>query len=256
MGASKSLVYFGYLGDEATADEIVGPRLDFMADQLRWLSALIDQLAEPVERLVAYVAPRSWDDRVHAAIAHHRFAVDPASIRSERRNSFEYAGFRAMKAQAAERPPDDLIYYCHSKGITQLSSSKMGLFRLHSEVGLTADLAALTGDADLTRAGLFPSKWGWCWNNFFWVKAGYMARLAVEESPDRYHYESLIGDPGDKEGYRRVLPLIDRLPFDATGIAAQPWYRPQELNSSILLETCYRYAAMAAPDPAARAARD
>ncbi|ATE64462.1 hypothetical protein [Rhizorhabdus dicambivorans] len=247
MRQSRSVVYFAFLGDEDADPAAMPARLGFMGEQLRWIAELIRPSAEPIEVVVAYVAPRAWDAEVHHAIASHGFSIDPASIESDRRNRFEYPGFRAMKAVAERSSPDHLIYYCHSKGISQLSPGKMGLFRLHTEVGLTADLALLTGNPAITRAGLFPSRRGWCWHNFFWIKAGYMARLPVEESDDRYHFEALIGDHGDRQGYEGVLPLIDRLPFADTGIAAQPWYRPEETTSATLVETCYRYAGLQSP---------
>lgn len=255
MHISRSVVYFGYLGDEDSDGDVVRRRLSFMGEQLQWLSELIAASRDRIEVLVPYVAPRAWDAEVHSAIARHGFRIDPASIHSDRRNRFEYPGFRAMKTLAEGLAPDDLIYYCHSKGILQLSPSKMGLFRLHTEVGLTANLDMLTTNPGLTRAGLFPSQPGWCWHNFFWIKADYMAGLTVEESADRYHFEALIGGQRDREGYRGVLPLIDRLPFDATGIAAKPWYRPEETTSPALIATCYHYASLQslADSPNARA---
>lgn len=246
----KSVVYYGYLGEEGTDDEILRQRLGFMEVQLQWLADLITLSPEPIDVLVAYLAPTPWDDAVRAIASRRGFRIDPAcSADDERRNRFEYPGFRAMKALALTAAPDDLIYYCHSKGIVQLSPTKMGLFRLHSHVGLTADLSAMIADPAITRAGIFPSKRGWCWHNFFWIKAGHMAALPVEESADRYHFEALIGDYDDIEGYKGVLPLIDRLPFDATGIEARPWYRPAETGSPTLTATCGRYAAMPSPAP-------
>lgn len=50
------------------------------------------------------------------------------------------------------------------------------------------------------------------------------------------------------DGYRGALPLIDRLPFDATGIAVKPWYRPEETTSPALLDTCYHDASLPSPD--------
>lgn len=247
MNIRRSVVYFGYLGDGDTDAELVRRRLGFMDSQLQWLSTLIRASGHAIDGLVPYVAPRAWDEEVHGLIRRHGFRVDPASIEADRRNRFEYPGFRAMKTLAAASAPDDLIYYCHSKGIVQLAQGKMGLFRLHTHVGLTADLTRLTADPALTRAGLFPSKWGWCWYNFFWIKAGYMAGLTVEESADRYHFEALIGDQADKEGHRGVLPLIDQLPFAETGIAVQPWYRPVETASPVLDESYQRYARAASP---------
>ena len=252
MGSSRSVVYFGYLGEEGTDGEVLPRRLGFMEAQLQWLSGLIRMSEERIEVVVAYVAPRAWDTHVHGAISRHGFAIDAPSIASDRRNRFEYPGFRALKAVAERSRPDDLIYYCHSKGILQQSPSKMGLFRLHSAVGLTADLAPLTRSRDISRAGLFPSRRGWCWHNFFWIKAGYMAGLTVEESADRYHYEALIGAGGSEEGYRGVLPLIDRVPPEDSGIACKPWYRPEETTSPALLATCYRYAALESPADADR----
>jgi hypothetical protein len=247
MSISRSVVYFAYLGEEGTDAGVVRQRLSFMGRQLQWLSDLIEASQDPIEVVVPYVAPRAWDADVHGAIARHGFRIDPASIHSDRRNSFEYPGFRAMRTLAEGAAPDDLIYYCHSKGIVQLAESKMGLFRLHTDVGLTADLGLLTTDPNLTRAGLFPSKWGWCWYNFFWIKAGYMAGLTVQESADRYHFEALIGDYDDKEGYRGVLSLIDRLPFENSGIAAKPWYRAEETASPALSATYKHYAGLESP---------
>ncbi|MCZ4342061.1 hypothetical protein O4H52_10620 [Sphingomonadaceae bacterium G21617-S1] len=247
MSISRSVVYFAYLGDEDTDDGVVRQRIAYMDRQLRWLSDLIIASGDPIEVLVPYVAPRAWDGEVHATIARHGFRVDPASIESDRFNRFEYPGFRAMKTLAQRSAPEDLIYYCHSKGIVQLAESKMGLFRLHTEVGLTANLEMLTATPHLTRAGLFPSKFGWCFYNFFWIKAGYMAGLTVEESADRYQFEALIGDPADREGYRGVLSLADRLPAEDRGLEARPWYRPAETSSPALFATYDRYARMASP---------
>ena len=245
--SSRTIVYFGYLGDEETDAPVVRDRLGYMETQLQWLSQLVERMEPRPAVLVAYVAPRAWDDTVHQAIARYRFSVDQGSIEADRRNRFEYPGFRAMKLLARELAPDDLIYYCHSKGIIQLAESKMGLFRLHTTVGLTADLAELRDDPGLNRAGIFPSRWGWCWFNFFWVKAGHMAGRTIEEAADRYHFEALIGDRGDKQAYRAVLPLIDRLPFADSGIVLKPWYRPEETSTPELLATHYRYAHMTMP---------
>ena len=254
MGA-RSIVYFAFLGDEATDDDIVRRRLAFMGEQLDWLARLIASAGEPIDVLVPYVAPRAWDAAVHGAIAAHGFRIDPASIAADRRNTFEYPGFRAMKALAQRSAPDDLIYYCHSKGIVHLERQKMGLFRLHTAVALTADLAPFRSRPDLTRAGLFPDRCGWCWYNFFWVKAGYMAGRTVEEHEDRYQFEALIGDRSDPEGYRGVLPLINRVPFEESGIPAQPWYRARETSSPTLAATYDRYERMTEPPPAGSPAR-
>jgi hypothetical protein len=250
--AARSVVYFAYLGDEQTDDAMVAQRLPFMERQLRWLADLVDRAADRIDVLVPYVAPRAWDSEVHRAIADRGFRIDPPSVSADRRNTYEYPGFRAMKALAERSDPDDLIYYCHSKGIVHLEPNKMGLFRLHTTVGLTADLTMLRERPDLSRAGLFPYRFGWCWYNFFWVKAGYMAGRTVAECDDRYEFEALIGTRGDKEAYRGVLPLIDRLPFAETGIPVQPWYRPEETTSSTLITTYDRYALMETP-PALRA---
>jgi hypothetical protein len=247
MSISRSVVYFAYLGDEQTYDGLIRQRIPFMESQLRWLSDLIAPADDPIDVLVPYVAPRRWDGEVHRIVASHGFRVDPDCVVAERRNTFEYQGFRAMKALAVRKDPDELIYYCHSKGIVHLEPNKMGLFRLHTEVGLTADLSGLRDDPAVTRAGLFPYKFGWCWYNFFWVKAGYMAGRTVEECADRYQFEALIGNRGDKEGYRGVLPLIDRIPFGESGIAVQPWYRPEETTTPVLTATYDLYALIESP---------
>jgi len=245
--SARSIVYFAYLGDEDTESDLASRRLSFVERQFQWLSQLVVASPDKIEVVVAYVAPRSWDAELHRSATRHGFAIDPLSIASDRTNRFEYPGFRAMKALAARSAFDDLIYYCHSKGAAQLDDRKMGLFRLHTEVGLTADLGRLARDPSLTRAGMFPSRYGWCWFNFFWIKAGYMAGLTVTESADRHKFEELIGDRGDMHAYRHVLPLIDRVPFEDTGIPAKAWYRPEETKSAVLLATYDRYACLESP---------
>lgn len=252
MIGTRSVVYFAFLGEEGTPHALVRQRLAFLERQLGWLAALIADADMPVNGLMPYVAPMAWDGAVHAAAARHGFRIDPASVTAERRNTFEYPGFRALKALAGQSAPDALLYYCHSKGIVQLAEGKMGLFRLHTHVGLTTDLTDLNRTDGLTRAGLFPSRPGWCWYNFFWIKAGFMAGRPVEEHEDRYQFEALIGDRSDKEGYRGVLPLIERVaPPARAGIALQPWYRPVETASPALFETYDRYAQMDTPAQAA-----
>lgn len=249
MSMRRSVVYFAYLGDEATEAGVVGQRLAFMERQLAWLADLVAATPDPIDVLVPYVAPRAWDAEVERAVTRHGFRIDPASLAADRRNSFEYPGFRALKALAHASAPDDLIYYCHSKGIVQLAAGKMGLFMLHTQVGLTADLGLLTADPSLTKAGLFPSRFGWCWYNFFWIKAGAMAALPVAESDDRYHFEALIGgEPRDKEGFRSVLSLIDQLAIEDSGVAIQHWYRPEETISPQLSAAYARLAAQSRPD--------
>lgn len=256
MSISRSIVYFAYLGDEDTDNEVVHQRLAFVDRQLQWLFDLTRASAGGYDVLVPYVAPHGWDAEVDRTVARHGFRIDPASLRTDRRNLFEYPGFRAMKALAEDSAPDALIYYCHSKGIADLDERRMGLFRLHTEVGLTASLDALTTSRNVNRAGLFPFKFGWCWHNFFWIKAGYMAGLPVEESADRYYFEELIGNRNDEQGYRGVLPLIDCLPFEQTGIALKPWYRAEETISPALRATYDRYARMTSPPSVAGGAAD
>jgi hypothetical protein len=241
----RSLVYFAYIGDDATPDGPVPRRIAFMESQLQWIAALIQASGLHYEVVVPYVAPRKWDAAVHDIIQRYGFRIDPASVAASRINRFEYLGFRALKEIAeAAADPDHLIYYCHSKGITQLSPSKMGLFRLHTHIGLTADLRQLAAEPRLTRATLFPSKFGWCFYNFFWIKARYMAGLTVDESADRYAFESLVGDPTDREGYRGVLPLIGLLPQSERGLPASDWYRASDTSSPELTATYDRYATL------------
>jgi len=254
MNAAATVVYFAYLGDEAMDAAMVEARLGFMERQLQWLAALIAPSARRIDVIVPYVAPRAWDGEVDRAVKRHGFRLDEASIDAERVNRFEYPGFRAMKALAGQASPDHLLYYCHSKGIFDLDERKMGLFRLHSQVGLTAPLDRLAGDQGVTRAGLFPCRYGWCWYNFFWIKAGYMAGLAVEESAHRHDFEALIGDRSDPEGFRGVLSLADQLPCADLGLAVRPWYRPEELAAPGLCAAYDAYALMEAPPYAIEAA--
>jgi hypothetical protein len=249
--ASRSIVYFCYLGEEGTADESLPGRAAFMESQLQWLSGLAHASGHRFDLIIAYVAPRGWDAVVHDLAGRYAFRIDARSVEADRINRFEYIGFSALKALAENSDPEHLIYYCHSKGIMQLSPTKMGVFRFHTKVGLTAKLDQLITDPRLTRATLFPSKFGWCFYNFFWIKAGYMASLDVTESSDRYYFESLVGDPSNKEGYRGVLPLMNCVPFSESGMAAKPWYRASETSSPELSATYDRYArvpATANPD--------
>ena len=61
MNIRRSIVYFGYLGDEGTDDEIVRLRLGFMESQLQWLSDLIVMSGQPLEaRIIALVTEQMF----------------------------------------------------------------------------------------------------------------------------------------------------------------------------------------------------
>ncbi len=109
MPSGAHIVYFGYLGDEASDDAVVEQRLAYMDGQMRWLAQLVARLRDGGHVLVPYVAPRRWDEAVHAGIAAHGFAVDQMSVGDERRNRFEYPGFRALKSLAETLPPDEPV---------------------------------------------------------------------------------------------------------------------------------------------------
>lgn len=228
MTQTKTILYFGFIGASDIDHGVAEARMDYMGQQMHWLALK----APDASRLfLTYTAPEWLDGPIASLAKQHGFDVLPELSDTRRRNTFEYPGFLALSDLAAKSEGNDLIFYCHSKGIVELSSTKMGLFKLHTEVCLAADLSMMTA-----KAGLFPSEFGWVWNNIFWAKAWFLQTLTVPESANRYTYEALIGDKAAPRAYETVLQLIDLVGQDVSGIPSQPFYQPHETASAKLID--------------------
>lgn len=121
----------------------------------------------------------------------NNFCIYTKSI--SRENQFEYPGFAAIKDFADSAHPEHLIYYCHSKGSANRSERSLGIFKYHQVININNSVIARIKQHDIVKAGLYPSKSGFLWHNFFWVKASYLATKKNEVSSERHYYESLIG---------------------------------------------------------------
>jgi len=132
-----------------------------------------------------------------------------------RENCYEYPGFLAIRDFAESAHPEHLIYYCHSKGSVNIGKRAKGIFKYHQVININNDVTArLLEEKNLLKAGLYPSKTGFLWHNFFWVKAGYLKTKEIRKSENRYYYESVIG--GDKNEYKTVLCTLYIKPPDET----------------------------------------
>lgn|GEM_PF-1702585 len=235
----KTLVYFGYIGDEETDDRTINDRLSFMERQLNWIDFHINRYEIDCKLVMTYTAPAAIDSKIDKLAARYHFSVfqqgldDPLSER--RHNRFEMPGFVALEALSRAADDSDLFFYCHSKGIFDLNELKMGVFRLHTSICLLADLDKLASNPAVDRAGLMPSKKGWIWNNFFWVKASVIKGVIVERSEDRYYYEAFIAGRENDLGHTKVLKLIDRVPGGLTDLPERMYYESHQTVSPQLI---------------------
>jgi len=186
----KTIFYYAYIGDDSTSVEDLIWRLDYINNQMEFISCLAKK--NNINSLFTVATlPKQCDGMFMQIATKHNFCIYTKSI--SRENQFEYPGFAALKDFADSAHPEHLIYYCHSKGSVNKSERSLGIFKYHQVININNEVIARIQQHDIVKAGLYPSKSGFLWHNFFWVKASYLATKQIKLSSDRYYYESLIG---------------------------------------------------------------
>lgn len=186
----KTIFYYAYIGDDSTSAEDLMWRLDYINNQMEFISCLARK--NNINSLFTVATlPKQCDGMFMHIATKHNFCIYTKSI--SRENQFEYPGFAAIKDFADSAHPEHLIYYCHSKGSANRSERSLGIFKYHQVININNNVIARMQQHDIVKAGLYPSKSGFLWHNFFWVKANYLTTKKIKLSSDRHYYESLIG---------------------------------------------------------------
>jgi predicted nucleic-acid-binding Zn-ribbon protein len=115
-------------------------------------------------------------------------------------NYYEYYGIKKLY-DIAQREPDKLYVYFHSKGMFHWYNNKPHK-RSEDEEILTANLIYLWNDIiyifennnNIDKIGYVPAHGGHIWFNFYWVRGSYL--INCEDpiiSDSRYYYEVWLG---------------------------------------------------------------
>ncbi len=197
----KTIFYYAYVGDSSTSANDIQWRLQYINEQMAFISTLARK-NNIYSLFVVATIPEEHDSALIKIATEHNFCL--YTKLTSRENCYEYPGFAAIRDFAESAHPDHLIYYCHSKGSVNISERARGVFKYHQVININAHITnTLETEKKFLKAGLYPSKTGFLWHNFFWIKAGYLKTKTIKKSSNRYYYESLIED--NEEGHKSVL---------------------------------------------------
>ncbi|MBD1392152.1 hypothetical protein [Mucilaginibacter glaciei] len=143
-------------------------------------------------------------------------------------NQFEYPAIKITHDLALQYPESTILYF-HSKGMTHNlhSRSLQETFLLASTFENWRKNIQLMNKENKQKAGLFSSKEGWIWYNFWYAKGSYLAKCSAPEIHDfRYYYESWLGlaDPD------RKLPITDSLNLFKIGNLSKQYFTAVEAD--------------------------
>jgi hypothetical protein len=216
-----------YIGNEEEAESDCLDRLNYFDAQAAFIFHLLryNNLDHKVKLVVT--APSPVDASVWSVANKYGFEIFQDLILRE--NNFEYPGFNAMKVCAEQYQEDALFLYSHSKGIFNRRPAQMKIFRMHMEILLSCPVDSIFTKSSVAKACLFPSRFGWAWHNFFWIRASYLKQIELSRSPNRHYYESVIGERNNPSGHRKCFSLARYVPgLDRSFV--QPFYQSRELN--------------------------
>lgn len=205
----KTIFYYAYIGDDSTPIEDLMWRLDYINNQMEFISYLAKQ-CNITSLFTVATLPKQCDGMFMQIATKHNFCIYTKF--TSRINQFEYPGFAAIKDFADSAHPEHLIYYSHSKGSANRSNRSLGIFNYHQVININCDVIARLQQKDIVKAGLYPSKTGFLWHNFFWVKANYLTKKIIKASLDRHYFESLIGGDGDDTSHKTMGTLYIKPP--------------------------------------------
>jgi hypothetical protein len=206
----KIIIYNCFLGTDLEDLSEVLPRFSYVCKQLGFLHQLVISSCRNNDAKVVVVGtfPTCLTDALESVCVGFGFSLDYNYI--SRVNVFEFIGFKALHRYASNLNTDDLIFYCHSKGVVNKGAKErgMGIYKLHLIANLFADVDSVFAVPNILKAGLFPSRFGWLWHNFFWVRTSYMAGKSIEVSSRRHHYEDLIGDHKNPQAFKACFSTL------------------------------------------------
>ncbi|MGU5694983.1 hypothetical protein [Aeromonas veronii] len=237
MNNVKCIFYFAYFGSENEIDDVIQSRADYIEKQLLFLSKKCDENNVNMRFIVATIPERLYSTLLHIA-KKYDFLIYSKYIQQV--NNYEHNGILSC-IEFAKKNPDTLIFYCHSKGSANNNELSMGIFKYHVQINLSWDLTYLLMNDDLYKAGLFPSKGGWLWHNFFWVKSSYLRNKTLKPDGTRHYYESFIGDKGLSQAYTHVVSTLPRDFFNVQDeLTKNDFYEAYSINKCGFLNREFR----------------
>lgn len=224
------LFFQTYLGDADTAEAVIEERLCYLTNQLLLLAEFEKSFTyEFKQRLLVMTAPSNYVPQVKQLC--HRFGFSLFENKVFTSNQYEYPGFKAMQS-FARRDKQGLFLYIHSKGIANRKPHSMGVFSFHLQHLLALNVESVFASSTVEKACLFPSEKGWCWQNFFWVRASYLAELTIIESDQRHYYEFVIGSEAN-DGWKQCYAIAQ----DVKGLqVASSFFKASDINASTSIQ--------------------
>ncbi|SDF56558.1 hypothetical protein SAMN05216464_12058 [Mucilaginibacter pineti] len=143
-------------------------------------------------------------------------------------NQFEYPALKLAHDLAVESP-ESIILYFHSKGMTHNLHSRAleEIFLLTKTFQNWRKNIQLLNTENKQKAGLFSSKEGWIWYNFWYAKGEYLAKCSAPEiSDNRYYYEGWLGLANPE----RTLPADDCLNLFKIKNVSKQYFTPVEAD--------------------------
>lgn len=113
-------------------------------------------------------------------------------------SAWEYHGMFTLWMISQTMPPNALLLYMHTKGMTHGKPHGARyaeeLVMFDGTVKNWREYVTAFVTTNATRAGLWCSDTGFVWITFFWVRASYARRVEVLHYPhDRFFYEQWVG---------------------------------------------------------------
>lgn len=235
----KIIIFNCYFGDDVDSPTSIISRLSYVVDQMGFLYRLVDMNFRDENATVVIVGtfPVFLDDVLRSLSREYGFFIDFRYV--SRVNVFEYIGLTAVRDYSSGMDANDLVFYCHSKGVVNKHRNfGMGIFKLHLIVNLSIPMDIICSNELILKVGLFPSRFGWLWHNFFWIKAGCMTSKSVRITERRHHYEELIGERKNPQAFRACVSLISRFPALFNGKFIE-YFEAADLSSNIRLTHLY-----------------
>jgi len=236
----KILFYSLFIGNELTPKSTIKNRINLAKNQLTYLNKFINKQNKFSSIFIIPTLPSESDNDLTDLCKLFKFEIFENKF--IRKNNYEYAAFNAMKKIQDLTEEEMLFFYCHSKGLGNPRPLSQGIFKVHIQSLLEKNITPYFSDPNIKKIGLFPSKNGWLWHNFFWVNSNVFNNKRIELSERRHYYETLIGEKDNPLAFKNCLPFLSE---KIVGENFQPkeFYTAEEINrNSTLIKTFKKFS--------------
>jgi len=225
------VVYYAYVGLEID-DDVANERLKYIGEQLHWIEK--NKGSNFGCTYLVACGNSIYFSKIRDLANSYGFIFLDAFFSIE--NNFEYPGIYACTQLPYVLPEDDLVLYCHAKGVANPGPRQMGNFKFHLRLLLSNCSVECFDDPQIVIAGVFPSDSGFIWYNYFIARASYLKDRPVAKSPNRHYYESWVRD--EKRGISVVKSLFKRNYLNLH-LLERKHYTPEELNQNGYIKLAY-----------------